>query len=54
MKISANWHKKHIMPKNATTLQRIKWHIEHAKQCACRPIPPKLQEEISKRKAEFS
>lgn len=33
------WHQKHRMPKNATPAQRVKWHIAHAKACACRPIP---------------
>jgi hypothetical protein len=41
-KINAEWHSKHRMPKNATTAQRIIWHKEHAKHCACRPIPEKL------------
>jgi hypothetical protein len=27
------------MPKNPTDDQRIQWHIEHAKNCSCRPIP---------------
>ena len=26
--------------------QRVKWHIGHAKNCLCRPIPPKLQQII--------
>jgi hypothetical protein len=30
------------MPRNATLAQRIVWHRQHAKQCACRPIPAKL------------
>ncbi|MCB1152969.1 hypothetical protein KDL45_04910 [bacterium] len=47
-KINAEWHAKHVMPKNPTTRQRIEWHIEHAKHCACRPIPAKLQEEIDR------
>jgi len=46
MKINAEWHVKNRMPKNPTLEQRIKWHIEHEKNCACRPIPEKLREEI--------
>ncbi len=30
------------MPKNPTKEQRIAWHREHARHCACRPIPEKL------------
>lgn len=48
MKINASWHGKNVMPKNATIEQRINWHLEHAKECACHPIPEKLQIEINK------
>ena len=27
---------------NATLAERIAWHLEHQKECACRPIPAKL------------
>lgn len=37
------------MPRNPTMDERIAWHIEHAKNCYCRDIPPKLKEEIAKR-----
>jgi hypothetical protein len=47
-KINGEWHKKNKMPKNPTLKERIKWHIAHAKNCACRAIPPKLQELIDK------
>jgi len=47
-KINAVWHKKNRMPKNPTSEERIKWHISHAKNCSCRPIPEKLKEEIRK------
>jgi hypothetical protein len=50
MKINEAWHKKHLMPKNPTLDQRVKWHMEHAKNCGCREIPEKLKVEIRKRK----
>ncbi len=50
MKINAEWHRRNKMPKNATFEQRVKWHKEHAKECACRPIPEKLKQEMKKRK----
>jgi hypothetical protein len=34
------------MPRNPTVERRIAWHLEHQKQCACRPIPPQLQEQM--------
>ena len=47
--MNKTWHESHPMPKNANTDQRIAWHLEHAKHCACRPIPTKLREEMEKR-----
>ena len=50
-KINAEWHRTHRMPKNATTDQRIEWHLEHLKNCACRTdLPAKIKEEMKKRK----
>ena len=49
MKTNKEWHATHRMPKNATTDQRIAWHLEHQKHCQCREIPQKLMIEIKKR-----
>ena len=49
MKTNKKWHEANGMAKNATLEQRIEWHLEHAKNCACRPIPEKLKLEIEKR-----
>jgi len=49
-KINREWHEQHRMPDHATLDQRIAWHIEHAKNCQCRPIPGNIMEEIKKRK----
>lgn len=48
-KINAIWHKAHPMPKNPAVEERIQWHLEHRKHCACRDIPAKLKEEMRKR-----
>jgi hypothetical protein len=48
-KINAQWHLKNKMPKNPTLDERIKWHLEHAKNCTCRPLGGKILEEIKKR-----
>lgn len=45
-KLDKAWHLKHRMPPNATFEQRVRWHLEHVKHCACRPIPAKLREEM--------
>jgi hypothetical protein len=39
MILNKEWHVTHRMPTNATLEQRIAWHIEHKKNCACRDIP---------------
>jgi uncharacterized protein YdhG (YjbR/CyaY superfamily) len=44
--MNADWHRKHILPRGASLEQRIAWHREHQKQCACRPIPPKLLDQM--------
>lgn len=45
-KLNKAWHMKHPMPPNATVEQRVKWHSDHVKHCACRPIPGKLLEQM--------
>lgn len=42
MKLNADWHRKHPMPGNATEAQRLRWHVQHQKHCACRPMPARL------------
>ena len=53
VKLNAEWHLKHPMPKNPTFEQRVKWHLAHQKNCACRSIPATLAEEMKKRKIVF-
>lgn len=48
-KINAEWHSKHRMPKNPSMDQRVKWHIEHARHCGCRPLRGKILEEVKTR-----
>jgi hypothetical protein len=49
MKINKEWHLANKMPKKPTIEQRIKWHLEHARNCTCRPLHGKILEEIKKR-----
>ena len=49
MPINKAWHEAHRMPKNPSLEQRIVWHREHAKHCACRPVPEKLAAEMRRR-----
>jgi len=48
-KLNREWHLSNRMPKNPTLEQRLEWHVEHAKNCQCRPITGKLAEEMKKR-----
>jgi hypothetical protein len=43
MPINASWHRTHRMPKNPSDAERVAWHREHERHCACRPVPPKLR-----------
>ena len=45
--INKEWHLRNKMPARPTPEQRIAWHIEHARNCSCRPIPEKLRLEIA-------
>ncbi|MDX1940891.1 MAG: hypothetical protein SFU99_10100 [Saprospiraceae bacterium] len=49
MKINKTWHEQNVMPKNPSFEQRVKWHLEHIKHCACRPIPKKLLEQMKQK-----
>ena len=49
MKINKEWHTKNRMPKNPSFEEKAHWHIEHQKNCKCRPIPEKFMKEMVKR-----
>jgi len=49
---NAKWHAQHRMPRNARVDERIAWYLDHAKQCACRPIPPPLAALIKMRSVQ--
>ena len=46
IKLNKEWHKQNPMPTNPNFEQRVKWHLEHSKNCLCRPIPAKLAAEM--------
>jgi len=47
--MNAAWHKAHPIPKNPTLDQRVAWHLDHARNCGCRPIAGKIRDEMLKR-----
>ena len=46
--MNKDWHRKNKMPVNATDTQRVKWHIEHIKNCGCLKPTPNIQKLIDK------
>ena len=52
MNINKECHHANPMPSRASLDERIQWHLQHQKACACRPIPPKLLAEMTKRRLE--
>jgi hypothetical protein len=40
------WHQQNKMPPRPTLEQKINWHREHMKHCACREAPKSLQKQI--------
>ena len=40
------WHAENKMPPKATLEQRIQWHKDHQKHCACRKIPKSISPHI--------
>lgn len=48
-KLNREWHKTHPMPTYATEPERLAWHLEHAKHCACEPMPVAAFEELQRR-----
>lgn len=52
LKLNKEWHQQNRMPKNPSLDQRIEWHLEHQKNCSCRPIPVNLIGEIGRRRLE--
>lgn len=43
MRRNLAWHVQHRMPKRASMIERVRWHVAHAKQCGCRPIPQSVR-----------
>ena len=46
MKINKEWHEKNEMPKNPTPEEQLNWHLEHAKNCNCRPLTKSMLEKL--------
>jgi hypothetical protein len=40
--MNAAWHRENILGRSATRDERVAWHLEHRRVCACRPPPASL------------
>ena len=49
MNINKDWHLSNKMPQKPTLEQRVKWHVEYARNCTCRPLGEKILAEIKRR-----
>ena len=49
MKINRQWYMRNRMPKNPSLKEKVKWHLEHSRNCSCRPITNKVKEAIKPR-----
>lgn len=45
-RLNRAWHEAHRMPPKATLEERIFWHQAHAANCACRPTPLWIADEL--------
>jgi hypothetical protein len=50
MTLNARWHRAHPLGESASRSERIAWHVEHAAQCGCRPVPDSLSAEVTRRR----
>ncbi len=53
MKINAAWHRKNRVPKPADTNKYLQWHVDHARECGCRPIPDSAKKLLNQRKPKL-
>lgn len=53
MKINKLWHKKNPMPPKASLSQKMQWHVDHARECGCRPIPKNIEAKLKERKPKL-
>ncbi len=50
--MNADWHRAHVLGPHASLDDRVRWHVEHAKACACREIPESIRAEMRNRGLE--
>ncbi len=48
-RVNKAWHQQHVLGSHARLDDRVTWHLAHAHECACRPIPPSVAAAIAAR-----
>jgi hypothetical protein len=48
MPINRDWHDRHRMPKRATLVERVRWHVAHTRACGCRALPKSIVAELKR------
>ena len=46
---NSDWHAANRLAKNATIDEKIGWHLRHAQNCGCRPMPKSIENQIKAR-----
>jgi hypothetical protein len=46
MPMNQPWHDQHPLDPKARLEERVRWHLVHARQCGCRPMPLDIQAAI--------
>ncbi len=49
MKRNFEWHLKNKFPQNPSTDQKVKWHLDHARNCPCPSADVEILKELKKR-----
>ncbi len=50
--MNTDWHEEHQLAPSAPMDERVRWHLQHADKCACRPIPKDVQDVIDSHAAQ--
>lgn len=48
--MNREWHEQNKLDAKASLDDRVAWHLAHAANCACRPIPAPVLKEIERRR----
>ncbi len=53
MALNKIWHSKNKMPAKPTLGQKIQWHVDHSRECGCRPIPVSILQKMKERRPKL-